>query len=550
MEKKQKIVLVGGGMLASLLYEMFRESHDFIGYVDDVYDQGHVEKAHGLRHLGNSGSLAGLCGPEIFGIIAITDVQARRKYAELAAEIRLPLATLVADTAIVSESASLGPGCIIRHRAIISSRAGIGENCVISDNAYVGHDSSIGNNVYVSPAAALNGCVSIGDNSFLGTGAVVLPRVKVGTECVVAASACVTRDVADRMRVGGVPAGPLDPLVSVTLASYNHEPYVGEAIQSVLDQTYPHFELIISDDASEDGTPDEIRRFSDSRIHTNFFNRNQGIILNKRRCLEMAKGEFIAILNSDDAYLPEKLEKQVDYLRNHAETGAILTGVAVVDESGEALRDSTDFYYRIFEQPNRTRREWLRHFFHTGNCLCISSALIRRECYEKIGFPDKRLHQLPDWDFWIRLCFHYEIHIIPEVLTRFRVLDDRRNASGIRSETEIRTYWEFMYVLRNYLKVTTLEELRMVFPESEEITGRAACLSDDLVPFVLAQLALQKDDDRWRLFGLQVLFEIMGSENMAEKLEKSFGFTYRELIRLTGSLDMFHLTDRNHQGKG
>ncbi len=99
---------------------------------------------------------------------------------------------------------------------------------MVSDNAYVGHDSEIGNNVYLNPTVSLNGCASIGDNTFVGTGAVVLPWKRIGIDCVVAASACVTRDVENGLRAGGVPAQCLDPLVSGNLAACNHKPYVSE----------------------------------------------------------------------------------------------------------------------------------------------------------------------------------------------------------------------------------------------------------------------------------------------------------------------------------
>jgi len=258
----------------------------------------------------------------------------------------------------------------------------------------------------------------------------------------------------------------------------------------------------------------------------------------------MASGKYIAILNSDDAFMPGKLEAQVVYLDEHPEAGAVLTGVAVIDENGDPLHDSGSFYFNIFEQPNRTRREWLRHFFYFGNCLCIPSAMIRRECYDRIGVPDRRFHQLPDWDFWVKLCFEYEMYILPEILTRFRVMKDHGNASGRRPEAEIRSYWEFLQVLRNYLRISSVYELQLIFPEAAEIIGPDGSCEEELIPFVLAQLALRKNDERWSFFALQVLFELMGDEKKAEKLKRRFGFSYRNLIGLTGKIDCFHLRDR------
>ncbi len=101
--------------MASLLYEMFRCDYDFFGYIDDVYEHGYLEKVHGLKKLKVGSDLDKLVHPGVYGVIAITEVSARKKYAEMARKADLPLATLVAKSAIVSESASLGQGCIVRN---------------------------------------------------------------------------------------------------------------------------------------------------------------------------------------------------------------------------------------------------------------------------------------------------------------------------------------------------------------------------------------------------------------------------------------------------
>jgi sugar O-acyltransferase (sialic acid O-acetyltransferase NeuD family) len=544
--KKTKIILVCGGRLAGLLYSIFRNRYDFIGYIDDVFPCAYIETTYGLINLGTSKDLSRLATLDARAVVAVTDVSARRKYHDLLHNAGFSLATLIADTAIVSDDAVIGQGCIIRHNAVISAQVQLGDNAVISDGAYVGHDSIIGKNVYIAPGVNLNGCVVIGDNTFVGTGAVVLPHMKVGRECTIGAAACVNKDIADDMTVAGVPARlltasmPRTSKVSVVMAAYNHEKYVAHAIESVLAQTFGDFEFIIIDDGSDDGTADVIRRFKDPRIKTQYSAQNCGAIFTKNKCLDLSRGAYIAILNSDDAFSPDKLEKQVKFLNENPRYGVVLSDALIIDDNGNPFTDTGHPYYNIFSQPNRSRFEWLRRFFYEGNCLCIPSALIRRECYETVGRPDSRYIQLPDLDFWIRICLHYDIHIIQDKLTQFRVRDNDANASSPRPENIQRTLWEYSKVLRRYLAISQEDELLSVFPEAIRFSGRYP-IEQDVIPFVIASLAIDAGDRPYmHAFALDVIFEALGNAAHARKLYERYGFGYKEFIELTGRLNVLY----------
>ena len=556
-KEKTKVLLVCGGRLAGLLYSMFRDDYDFVGYVDDVFPRAYVEETYGLKSLGTSRDLPRLAEMGASAVVAVTDVGARRKYHDLLKNAGFSFAVLIARTAIVSTDATLGKGCIVRHNAVISAQAHLGDNAVVSDGAYVGHDSIVGENVYLAPGVNLNGCVSIGDNTFVGTGAVVLPHVKIGRECTIGAAACVNKDIGDNIVVAGVPARPLvspsraAPEVSVIMAAYNHEKYVAHAIESVLSQTFEDFEFVIIDDCSSDGTADVIRRFDDSRIKAQFSAQNGGAIFTKNKCLDAARGKYIAILNSDDAFLPDKLEKQVNFLRENPSFGAVLTDVSVIGDDGKPLADAGHPYYETFSQPNRHRFQWLRHFFYFGNCLCIPSAVIRRECYEEAGRPDPRYLQLPDLDLWIRICFKYDIHIIQKKLTQYRVSANGGNASSDKPESRRRLFWEYARILRRYLSISGESELLSVFPEAVKYTGRYP-IERDIIPAIIAFLAIEAGDkSHLRAFALDVLYEVLGDEQRAQKTFDRYGFGYKEFIDLTGGFDLSQSNSlREHVHKG
>ncbi|MDR0564590.1 MAG: glycosyltransferase, partial [Azoarcus sp.] len=219
------------------------------------------------------------------------------------------------------------------------------------------------------------------------------------------------------------------PKISVILTSRNHRAHIGEAIQSVLNQTFSDFELIIWDDASTDNSWDVIKSYPDARIKA-FRNEIQryGVYGVNKAIAEIATGEYIAIHHSDDIWEPEKLEKQVRFLEGHPEFGAVFSWVSVINNDGKILENH--LLLNFFAQANRTRHEWLRHFLFFGNALCHPSVLIRRQCYQDCGLYRLGMWQLPDFDMWTRLCLKYEIHVLPEPLVRFRWHGDGSNSSA------------------------------------------------------------------------------------------------------------------------
>ena len=126
------------------------------------------------------------------------------------------------------------------------------------------------------------------------------------------------------------------------MASYNHENFVGESIESVLKQTGCDFELIIVDDGSTDGTVKEIKKFKDPRITLHCLEKNQGACIALNQAIQMGRGEYVAILNSDDAFLPDKLRIQEIFLKAHPEVQALFALPQFVDDRGMQLSPGTN----------------------------------------------------------------------------------------------------------------------------------------------------------------------------------------------------------------
>lgn len=329
----------------------------------------------------------------------------------------------------------------------------------------------------------------------------------------------------------------MTPTVSVIIPSYNHEMFIKECIQSVLDQTFQDFEIIITDDASSDRTVEIIEEFTDTRIRLFKHPENRGASEASNNCIRQARGKYIAMLSSDDAWYPEKLEVQVNYLDEHPEIGVVFGKVEWIDETGEPIKARNFPYADVFNVKNRSRQEWLRHFFYKGNCLCHPCSLVRRECYTEVGMLNPSFANIPDFDFWVRICLRYEITVLDQKLIRFRRMTNEGNASGDTNTSRVRNRYEHRHVLDHYLQVTSPDELLQIFPEAAQY-GKIA---PETIPFFLGQLAITTGVDFMALWGLDLIYGLLQNESTAEILKRDLHFTQRNFIDLSGKCDPFRI---------
>ncbi len=325
------------------------------------------------------------------------------------------------------------------------------------------------------------------------------------------------------------------PKISIILTSCNQANYLREAIDSVLAQTFSDFELIIWDDASTDQSWQITTGYSDPRIRRLRDESNRHIGSVRAVIEQTVRGRYIAIHNSEHVWEPEKLEKQARFLDTNPQIGAVFSWAQIIDKNGLSLQDQDHFYNRLFEQPNRTRYEWLNYFFYHGNALCHSSVLIRKQCYEECGLYRHGLAQLPDFDMWVRLCMLHEIHVLPEKLVRFRVQGDEPNTR--KPERRIQYLFDSLQIYKNYLQIQNKEEFLRVFPESS-IYIDEKCNGD--IQYALARLALSlRHNPPGQLFGLQILFDILQDPKHFAVIQESYGFRMKDFFDLTAQYDIF-----------
>ena len=329
-----------------------------------------------------------------------------------------------------------------------------------------------------------------------------------------------------------------NPKVSIGIPSYNHEKYISETIESILNQTFQDFEIIITDDGSSDKTVEVIKEFSDPRIKIFTFKQNQGACKALNNCIINSQGKYFAYVSSDDVWELDKLEKQVKYLDENPQTPLVFTKVKIIDENSEEFMEKDHPYYTKFDQKNRSRSKWLRYFFYKGNCICHPSIMIRKDVYDDVGFYNERMANLPDWDMWVRICLKYNFHILDEKLTKFRIRDDEKNVSGNTDKNQIRGNFERVQVFDHFLEIDDVNFFLEIFPESEKFGP----LKPDMIPYFLARLAYETNQDWKQLWALNTLYGFMQSNNVVNQLKNYYNFNYPDFLEMSAAGDFFKIT--------
>ncbi len=216
------------------------------------------------------------------------------------------------------------------------------------------------------------------------------------------------------------------PLVSVIVPTFNRAALVARAIDSVLAQTYERFELLVVDDASTDDTADVIAACGDARVRHLRQDRNRGVAAARNRGFREARGELLALLDSDDEWRADKLARQVDRARRLPETvGLFYTGVATVGSDGSA-------WFDIPSHRGDIRRALLQRNVIHG----CSSVMLRSAVVERVGGMDEALPAIEDYDHWLRVAEHYRADCIPEPLVRYH--DPQDDTGAARRSQQLR----------------------------------------------------------------------------------------------------------------
>ena len=304
--------------------------------------------------------------------------------------------------------------------------------------------------------------------------------------------------------------------IATIIPSYNHEKYVGEAIESVLDQSKKSREILVVDDCSTDDSRTVLERYSKhvSIIH---HEKNMGGAETLNTGIRNSSSEYVAILNSDDTWVNNKLELQFDYMQSHS-LDVCFTQANIMNAKSEILENPPRFF-SSFEMSEPRGGSYLHHFFYRGNFLCHPSLLVKKEMYSRTGLYNGGLEQLPDFAKWIDFTKQGKIGILPEKLINYRYLESENASSQRLLQNQIRTRNEVYLIFATILEDVPTEVIKNNFQNEldklQGIYGEIAKLdpaSALLLSHPEGSLANQA-----MLAGIVRLFKKANSENESER---------------------------------
>ena len=214
--------------------------------------------------------------------------------------------------------------------------------------------------------------------------------------------------------------------ISIIIPTYNYAQYICEAIESVLNQTYKDFKIIVIDDGSTDNTKEVIKPYLNKMKY--IYQQNSGPSAARNRGIQEAKGEYIAFLDADDIWLPQKLELQIKFMEKEKEVGLIFSDMILFNEKGiiknSFLKEKLFFNKLSIKPLSSTEKVIYDNVFNAllqENFIPTNTVIVKKECFNKVGFFDKTLFSVEDRDMWLRIGLFYDIGFInfPLVLTRF-----------------------------------------------------------------------------------------------------------------------------------
>lgn len=198
--------------------------------------------------------------------------------------------------------------------------------------------------------------------------------------------------------------------VSVIIPAYNSEKFIEEALESLFTQTFPASEIIVIDDGSEDGTDDLLKKHTGKIKY--YYQENSGLAAARNAGIKVSSGSYLAFLDADDLYYPEKIEIQKTFLDDCPEVDMVFSDFEYF--GGTLLRRAIPDSFK--EGKGNLFLDLFRY-----NCIAIPTVLIRRRCFEEVGLFDETLRAAEDYDFWLRLIRHKKVGYIDHVLAKVRL---------------------------------------------------------------------------------------------------------------------------------
>ncbi len=213
------------------------------------------------------------------------------------------------------------------------------------------------------------------------------------------------------------------PTISVIIHTYNNERFICETIESVLSQTYKDYEIIVVDDGSTDNTRNALLPYMDKiRYH---YKENGGIASAKNAGIKSSKAKFIAFLDHDDLWVPDKLKIQMEYFNKNPQVGLVYSKF-ITFKNGEKLRT----------RPKKGYSGWIFAKLLSKNFVQTSTVMIKKECINAVGLFDESFALADEYDLSLRIAKRFQCGFIDKELTKYRIHDKNASKNNLLFDKE------------------------------------------------------------------------------------------------------------------
>jgi len=257
------------------------------------------------------------------------------------------------------------------------------------------------------------------------------------------------------------------PLVTFCTPTYNRPVYLRRTIESCLAQTYPNFEIVITDNSANDESAKVVATFKDPRIHYHGNNGNIGPVRSCTRAVSLAQGKYVQILMDDDLVKPKFLELMVDAFEKHPDVGVVMAPMALIDENDDRIYPkfylirTKDYRYRYQVGDGLVERKRLLRDFLTGAAgdypCCVPSGILYRAEALKLTWPfDAKADFAGDVQMCMKMAPYWDFYYIDQVLSAWRYTPTNHTATLHQGGLEVQAFY---YITRQCLENKTVQEM-------------------------------------------------------------------------------------------
>lgn len=332
---------------------------------------------------------------------------------------------------------------------------------------------------------------------------------------------------------------------SVLIISHNQEKYIKETVESVLNQSYQNFEIVVSDDCSTDKTQDIVKSIEDERVKlvTTLF--NVGINGNEETGILTCTGDYIVLLGGDDRLRPEHLQQVYETIKEK-NTDVVYVHLCPINEHGH-YKYGKD--YDFWNYQDRTREEFLHDYFMLGNQVPSPGMTVKRESL--IALLPLNLSLIPSQDYkeHVELLLNgNNIAVLNETLVDYRQFRDSRNIStDLNGVITKRISFETDVLMDSFLRMNDLNLIKQVF--SKEIEESGIEPFEDTIQFFLGYMAILSRNDDKQIWGYKQISKFISTFEGFSKVKEHYNFTFKDFCELANKVDCKQITKFNKKAK-